>query len=671
VQAATNPENQSHQPPQKINGWKLALDRAPLFLSVLLLFILPFITDPQSVDSIQTKEVLARVLVFLMLGAWAFRNNWSGQFLTISTSALEPLLLLGLWAAAGLFFSPFGPVGWGAFWDRLYLPLWYLLLTQTCLELWRAENLILTFLAAAFGSALWGLGQALGLDSGPWGAVVRDQFQGRVTAGLGNPDFFAGYLLTAWPLALALFLRAAAPAAKILWMTVLAALWAALILTQSMAGWLGGVVGLLVFAGFFFWKNDEAKKFRRPLAALALLVAALTLFSPLRDRLAGLAHSGNPSVQFRQEVWKGTWGLVWAHPLQGSGFGSFAAAFPPYRPESLMLQQQERDYQVDHAHNWVLEWAAEQGLVGLALLAFFWAMVLYQWWKLYESKSIARSLGAGAFAVSAGVGVDNLFDVNAALPSTLVPLLFVAALPVAFSSRFLNLKDFPVRARLWGLKAHRSYLLPLTFLAVLLVLFQIHGAMLNQLTGKMLKRAEAASAQKNWPDALDLYGRILKVDEANDEALYFRGSSYLDRGMEGDFGLALADFNRLAAREPDYLEIHFEKARALAGLGRGIEARQEMEQAVRLDPVLVFQDPDFERARTLSAGRQYKAALPLYQKLVFDYPACVPLLINTANTMVECGQTPSALDLYQRVLAYDPGNPDALSNIAAVKAGKP
>src|SRR5262249_53756457 len=154
---------------------------------------------------------------------------------------------------------------------------------------------------------------------------------------------------------------------------------------------------------------------------------------------------------------------------------------------------------------------------------------------------------------------------------------------------------------------------------------------------KLLGKAEALSHAQDWEQAIVLYGRVIGIDPRQVEALYFRGSSYLDRQAPGDAALALADFAALQKMEPDYVMVHYKKALALEKLGRLDEAKAEKTQAVRLDPGLVFQDPGFQKAQALSSKGEYKKALPLYRKMVFDYPACVPLLIDTANTMVECG----------------------------------
>ena len=666
MQAASTPENTKPASPFRVNGWLLALDRAPLFLSVLLLFILPFITQLNATNSIAVKESLSQIIVFLILGAWALRLNVTGNFTFIYTWAFWPLLALSAWTFGTIIVSPYSNAGWESLLTILYLPLWYLLLTQTCTEVWRAENLIITFLMAALGSCLWGLAQAMGIGDGEWLAIVKQNFQGRITAGLGNPDFFAGYLLMVWPLALALLLRAKAVSAKALWGFILVSSLVCLAMTQSKAGWAGLAAGFLVFALFYLIGSAQSVSARKWFFGLVLLLLAITFLSPLRERLAQMVQPGNDSIEFRGQVWKGTWEMIQAHPWMGSGFGSYDAAFPPYRPQALMLNQVQRSYEVDHAHNWVLEWTAEEGWAGLGLLLAFWAAVVAQWWRLYKANAIPRALGAGAFAALEGVAVDNFFDLNSVLPSTLIPLFFIAALPVALSSRFTHLPGFPVRSFIWNISRFRVYLASFSLLVVILMLTQINRAMMGQLAEIQLKKAEALSEQKAWDQALPLYDRVITLQPSNLPARYFRGSVYLERGNLGDLPLALDDFRAVQQTAPDYVLVHYKLAQVYREMGKQEAYDSEMAQAIRLDPVLIFQLPDFLKAEELAKPGHFKKALPLYQRLVLDYPACVPLLINTANTLVECGSAEQALILYDDALAQDPHNIEALLDSAAV-----
>ncbi len=661
---------QTQQPMMKVNGWALALDRAPIFLSVLFIAILPFLTQTEGADPIHPKLALAQVMVALILAAWTLKVSLTGRVVLVWTNAFLPLLALVAWIALSIHLSPYYKVGWTALMDGACFPIWYLLVTLVCFELWKAENILIVFLVSALVTALWAVLQAFGAGGGVWLQIVQEQFHGRVTAGLGNPDFLAGYLLMVWPIALALYFKAAQPSTKILWLSLTLVSFLALIWTGSKAGIIGFYAGLLVFLFFFLFKGMDRDKLRKNKVYLiigGLCLAGLLTLSAGRVAVE-LKNPQGQSIKFRQEVWKGTVEMIKDHPIMGVGFGAFGTAFPPYRPLSLMMWQTERSYEVNHAHNWILEWTAETGVVGLALLLLFGWYVLSQWWRLYSAKAIPRALGAGAFALFAGVAVDNLFDLNSFLPSTLVPLLFFAAMPVGLSQRFYHLAGFPIRCRLFDVTKWKVFILPFAATIALLSLMQLSWSFQSQGADVELKTAEKLSEAGKWEDAIWAYSQVLTLEPENLTARYFQGSAYANRGQAGDLELALADFQAVGKNAPDYVLLHYKKADVLEKLNRLDEASAEMKRAVSLDPVLVFRLPEYQKARKLADLKKYPDALPVYQKLVLDYPTCVPTLVDEANCLVMSRRAPEAAGLYKRVLDLDPENKEALANLKSLEA---
>ena len=93
-------------------GWQLALDRAPMFLSVILLFITPFLTQLEGVDPIHPKQALAEMLVFFILSAWVLKILVTGRMDWIQTTAFWPLAALLAWALFTLPFSHFAGAEW-------------------------------------------------------------------------------------------------------------------------------------------------------------------------------------------------------------------------------------------------------------------------------------------------------------------------------------------------------------------------------------------------------------------------------------------------------------------------------------------------------------------------------------------------------------------------------
>ncbi len=102
------------QPVTRINGWALAVDKAPLFFSILLVFFVPFITQVDGMDSIYPKLALTQILVLMILAAWMLKVTWTSRMVWIQTNAFWPLVGLLAWLALTVIFSPYQSVGWQA-----------------------------------------------------------------------------------------------------------------------------------------------------------------------------------------------------------------------------------------------------------------------------------------------------------------------------------------------------------------------------------------------------------------------------------------------------------------------------------------------------------------------------------------------------------------------------
>jgi O-antigen ligase len=637
-----------------------------MFLSVLLLFLLPFVTNGEGMDPLFPQRMLVQLLVSGILVAWSLGVLVKGRLVWIQTPALMPLAGLLAWILLGWVLSPYPVLAGRALSLWVCFPLWYLLLTLTCFESWKAENLLIVFLAGGLGTSLWAIGQVLGLFGGAWLEIVKNQFGGKVTAGMGEPDLLAAYLLTVWPLGLALYLRSKQFLTRMVWsgLTLLGLL--ALLATGSRAGLLGWGVGTLVFALCFFGRGKFQSKAGKVALVAAATVLLLVLSAPFFPRLRDGLGARNASLRERALLWRGAAEMVKARPLQGTGLGTFEAAFPPYRPAGLMMKTSGLGYQVRHARNGFLEWTAETGIVGLLLLALFGWMVLRQWWRLFAANAIPRALGAGVFGSVAAIGVENLFESNLYSPAVLVPLVLFAMLPVPLSQRFFHLEGFPIRRREIDLSRFRIVLLMLSVSAAFLAFQVAEGAFKGQMAEILLKRGADSQAAGKWEEALGFFDKALGYDPADPRALYLRGTTYGDRAQEGDRAKALADLDALSALSPDYRLIHLKKYEILTASNHPVEAAAELKRAIRLDPMLIYLSPEFRRARDLTAQRHFSEAFIVYQNLFFDYPTCVPLMIDYANCFALTHDYVSAINLYRRVLELDPGNTKAANDLRKV-----
>jgi tetratricopeptide (TPR) repeat protein len=136
---------------------------------------------------------------------------------------------------------------------------------------------------------------------------------------------------------------------------------------RSRGAWLAlGTVGLLWFLNF-------RNRFFQRAATRAVIVVVI---------LAGSAFLARPYVlrQWRTEVrpmiWKATLEMIATRPLLGHGLGAYVVVYPAYRLPEYFLRPKAANV-TDHAHNELLEIAAEQGLLGLAATLWLWTTAVW------------------------------------------------------------------------------------------------------------------------------------------------------------------------------------------------------------------------------------------------------------------------------------------------------
>jgi len=148
---------------------------------------------------------------------------------------------------------------------------------------------------------------------------------------------------------------------------------------------------------------------------VAVLLAASVAVVPLAqigaERL--FARYGRSAEAFtsaggRGTVWRDTLEIAAAFPLTGAGFGSFVAVYPAFRSPDVRLFYA-------HAHNDLIQAAAEGGLLGLVLLA---CLILAAGRNVV--RAVTGSMGPLAVGVGAALGatlLHGLIDFNFHIPA--------------------------------------------------------------------------------------------------------------------------------------------------------------------------------------------------------------------------------------------------------------
>lgn len=278
------------------------------------------------------------------------------------------------------------------------------------------------WLAGGTVVALVGLGQYLSGSN-----LISAEGVWRVRAFYGSPNNLALYVerTLAVMLALALFRPTG-------WVRGLAALamliqGAALLLTFSKGALLLGLPALLVTLWLGGWfvlgRLGQSRRLLWALAAMALLVALALIPFLSTERFQRLVDFSQGTGFLRLNLWRSALQMALDHPIFGVGPDNFLYA---YR-SSYLLPAAWQEPNLNHPHNWLLDWWTRLGLPGL-LLALLWlgALLVRLWRSVQTSPRPVYQLGILAASV-AGLA-HGLIDASYALPDLMLVWVFFAQL---------------------------------------------------------------------------------------------------------------------------------------------------------------------------------------------------------------------------------------------------
>jgi O-Antigen ligase len=353
----------------------------------------------------------------------------------------------------------------------------------------------------------------------------------------------------------------------------------------ALAGVLVGLAFAAALAATALWLVESRASFGRRLrtAYAATLIAILVL------ALAGaFAHYGSPptlvhkayasfkgdlkssnslnsrllslSNHYRLVAWRAAWHDYKAHPLLGSGAGSF---------EQYWLQHRTSTQQLVDAHNLYAETLAELGAVGFALLGLVLSLPLLAAVRARSHPLAAVALG-GYLALLVHAAGDWDWEMPVVM---LVGLLLGVALLVMGSSE-TGRRTLPSRV-----------LVPLLAIAVAGAAFAVVGFVGNN----AISDARAAIAAENWAEAENDARKAADWAPWSDVPWQLLGDGQVG---EKSFGAARGSFEHAVSVNPNnWLNWYF------LGTVTAGEARQE---AYRMASLLNPLDPRVVLARKLA-----------------------------------------------------------------------
>ncbi|MDA8064376.1 MAG: O-antigen ligase family protein [Thermaerobacter sp.] len=300
-------------------------------------------------------------------------------------------------------------LGADAAWAVAFLLAWWVA-TQPA----RRRALLLTVALVVTGLAAYGLAQFVRgtPTTAAWlGEYFRGRIPIRVYGTLGNPNFFAAFLVLGSGAAAALALSHPTRLGRTLGAAFLSVDLLAILVTYSRGGYAGlgaALLAVLALSGRR-WRTALVR-LAAPLAVTAAGVALLPQVAARAFSLAHPLHAGGTAIS-RLFMWRDGAAILAHFPWTGGGAGGVAALYSAFRP--LGVYDTTAYLTARSLDNDPLQWAAQTGVVGVAVLLV--ALVL-SWRSLGRRLADADAERAwqarAVLAAAAGVALQSTVETS-------------------------------------------------------------------------------------------------------------------------------------------------------------------------------------------------------------------------------------------------------------------
>ncbi|BAM01322.1 O-antigen ligase family protein [Caldilinea aerophila] len=296
----------------------------------------------------------------------------------------------------------------------------------------------------------WLLGATAVAFIGLWGYISGQAFVSaaegvrRVQALYDSPNNLALYLDRTLAVTLALALFAEGWKRRTLWAVLAVVQGLAWLLTFSKGAlFLAAPTMMLILAAGGVWMHRRNRVSLRPLWALGalvlLMVLALTPFLGA-ERFQRLLDFEQGTGFLRLQLWRSSWAMALDHPWFGVGPDQFLYH---YR-SNYLLPEAWQEPNLNHPHNFMLDWWTRLGLLGLLLGGSWWGVGIRgigRWLRRSVMQRDEAALALGCLAATGAALAHGLIDVSYALPELM--LTWVLLFHVGLRSLDQNAEGHP------------------------------------------------------------------------------------------------------------------------------------------------------------------------------------------------------------------------------------
>ena len=581
-------------------------------LQVILLFAAVFLSPIIAGRFSAVQALSVQSIVFVSALAWIFRSVKTGEIeLPDRKIVITALVFYGL-----LVFSAVDSVGINASLKELANTGSYLLVFLMVASFRRERKVVYGLLAGLLVSAM--IVGAIGLREYMPNALAH-MAAWRTFSTFFNPDFLAGFMVTVLPVALAWYLsKTSAGITLVAGLSVLLAI-VGLVITGSRFGAMAGLIGVLAFIVIGVVSGSIGRLQIRRLAPLILLAlfAFVFLGRPLAGRIANVkseSHSGN----FRIYTWLGTARMAKAHPINGTGLGTFEVAYPRYASLGYTTL----------AHNSYLQVASEAGPIAAIVLLILLGVSICPATAALVRKRVANDV------------CDINTDASELVWMPEIRLMVSGLLAGAVSSILRNAVDSD-----WYVTA-----IGISFWMVIGAAVALSSSTERQ--GRKLPRSTSVLCMSVL--CVMLTGTLMMLSS---EIYLAQGKSQL---MEQDASGAVDSLHASVQSDPLNPDAHRQLGRIYEMLGTGmadksffVRSEQEFRRAISLEPT----SPKnyYQLARMYERNSENAKAVDAFKSALAQDPNFIPALLALGQQYEAMGKSNNALDVYRRMVQLEDG----------------
>jgi len=202
---------------------------------------------------------------------------------------------------------------------------------------------------------------------------------------------------------------------------------AAMFMTASRAGILLSLFGLVI-AFLIFFRRDLPRGLSLLSASIGAGAVVWLLLQLMGGLVEGRIDPGGLTEQGRYATYQSTWRIIADHPWFGTGWGTFASAFPAYRSGEVSTWGVW-----DIAHSTPLELAAELGIPLAMVVTLAWLvgiMALLQGTRRSRRETVVP---LAALAVALIANLHSLVDFSLQVPGYAIVVFAVVGVGLAQS----------------------------------------------------------------------------------------------------------------------------------------------------------------------------------------------------------------------------------------------